>query len=75
MIVCAVAAFVVTICFPAPYGRYDKKGWGMMVPSRLAWIIMEIPNLIVVAIFVLYGKQECLQSLANRILLMCFVSG
>ncbi|MBK8258350.1 MAG: DUF1295 domain-containing protein [Polyangiaceae bacterium] len=27
----------------APYGRYDRSGWGPKIPSRLGWIVMEAP--------------------------------
>lgn len=38
--------FPVILRITAPYGRHAKKGWGPMINNRIAWIIMEIPVLI-----------------------------
>ena len=27
----------------APYGRHDRSGWGPTCPTRLGWVIMELP--------------------------------
>jgi len=37
----AVVVFVALFFIPAPYGRHAKKGWGPMIPARVAWIAME----------------------------------
>jgi len=31
----------------APYGRHERKGWGLTVPSRVGWIMMEAPCVLV----------------------------
>lgn len=39
----------------APYGRFNRKGWGVAVNSKWAWFIMELPApLIPVIIFLMY---------------------
>lgn len=44
-IACIVAYLLLK--FPAPYGRYTKKGWGIIVNNRLAWFLMESPSLVI----------------------------
>ena len=39
----AVMVFVVLLLKTAPYGRFTQTGWGPMVPSKLGWIVMESP--------------------------------
>ena len=39
----------------APYGRHHKKGWGPSLPNRSAWLLMELPALLVITILVLGG--------------------
>ncbi len=56
-----VGAFVFVLLYfiEAPYGRYSKsKGWGPLVPARLAWIIMELPALVVYLYFFWIGKNK-----------------
>lgn len=38
---------------PAPYGRHHRKRWGATLPNRLAWVLMELPALLVIAWLVL----------------------
>jgi len=37
----------------APYGRHHKSGWGPDLPNRAAWVLMELPALLVITILVL----------------------
>lgn len=42
----------------APYGRHHRRGWGPCLPSRLAWFLMELPALSVIAFVVLAGTAK-----------------
>lgn len=50
----AVVVFVVLLYINAPYGRHIRKGWGLLVPNRIGWLLMEIPSsLAMLTLFIL----------------------
>ena len=49
----ASVAVLVTLFFvPAPYGRYQRRGWGPSISARAAWVVMELPAVLVIALCV-----------------------
>lgn len=67
----AIGVFIYLFFRPAPYGRYVEKGWGPLLSSRSAWIIMETPVFIIV---MSYGTTHFSSlSLANSILIGMFL--
>ena len=42
----AGAVFVSLFFINAPYGRHRRSGWGVMIPSRVGWMVMEAPSVI-----------------------------
>jgi protein-S-isoprenylcysteine O-methyltransferase Ste14 len=49
--------FIVLLFVTAPYGRHSRKDWGPNIPNRVGWVIMELPSLLVFALFFLLGPN------------------
>jgi protein-S-isoprenylcysteine O-methyltransferase Ste14 len=45
----------------APYGRHHQAGWGPVLPNRLAWLLMELPALLVISLLVLQSSAASSQ--------------
>ncbi|KAL8603212.1 hypothetical protein ACOMHN_025227 [Nucella lapillus] len=44
----------------APYGRYSRSGWGFEIPGRFAWLVQELPALVVPLLLLVFS--DCPQS-------------
>ena len=42
-----LAAFCALFFVSAPYGKHSRPGWGPRLSSKLAWIVMETPAVLV----------------------------
>lgn len=63
----AVISFILLAFVTAPYGRHIKQGWGLQLPNKLAWVVMESPAVLVFLIIFLMGTNR-----ANPVeLLLC----
>lgn len=51
----ALIIFLVLLFVTAPYGRHSKRTWGITIPDRLGWIIMEIPAPLIFITLVVIG--------------------
>ena len=45
----AAVIFIALIFVPAAYGRHSRSGWGPSMNTRLAWVVMECPSVLVFA--------------------------
>ena len=41
----------------APYGRHIKDGWGINIPARIGWVVMESPCVILMLIFAFLARD------------------
>ncbi len=49
LMIAGTLIFLVLQVVTAPYGRHARRGWGPTIPSRVAWIFMESPSVLVFA--------------------------
>lgn len=52
---------VVFLCLlwtTAPYGRHFAAGWGFTLPNRLAWLLMELPALLVIGYILMMSPAQ-----------------
>ena len=54
----AVCTFVYLFYESAPYGRHIKNGWGIEIPARLGWIVMESPCVILMIAYALIVRDQ-----------------
>ena len=50
--------FISLFFIEAPYGRHQRKGWGPEIPSRLGWVLMETPSLLIMVAFFMTGSHQ-----------------
>ena len=54
----ALIMLPVLLSITAPYGRHSRRDWGPMIPNRMAWVMMELPSLIMFITFFLIGPNR-----------------
>ena len=54
----AICTFIYLFYESAPYGRHIKNGWGMEIPARLGWVVMESPCVILMIAYALIVKDQ-----------------
>ena len=53
--ICAVATFIILFFISAPYGRHTRKGWGVLIPNYLSWLLMEAPSPLIMLLLFIIG--------------------
>jgi len=46
----AVAVFVALFFVTAPYGRHGRPGWGLTLPEKWGWGVMEFPSVALIVL-------------------------
>jgi protein-S-isoprenylcysteine O-methyltransferase Ste14 len=57
LIALSAIAVVVLLLTPAPYGRFVRSGWGPQISSRVGWLVMASPAVVVFAVAFLTGDK------------------
>jgi protein-S-isoprenylcysteine O-methyltransferase Ste14 len=55
--VSGAGSFVALLFVPAPYGRHERAGWGPGLPTRLAWMLQELPAPVAFAVVFAAGPR------------------
>jgi len=54
----AIVVFIILRFFSAPYGRHNRKGWGLTMQSKYAWMIMELPAVLIMPLFLIISYPD-----------------
>ena len=57
-IIIAISTFILLMFIRAPYGRHERPGWRPRLPSRIGWIIMESPCILIMTVFFGFGVTK-----------------
>jgi protein-S-isoprenylcysteine O-methyltransferase Ste14 len=66
----AVIVFFLLFFITAPYGKFSRKGWGLNIRTKWAWMIMEFPSPVLMIIFFLTSDLKTLPQLIFLLLWM-----
>ena len=65
-------SFPLILKYDAPYGRHTSSDWGPLVDNKLAWIIMELPALILCPLIV-FLSENILSNLTKFFILLWII--
>lgn len=54
----AILVHITMFFVTAPFGRHTTTSWGPMVDNKLAWFVMELPSLGIMAYFLFFGSKS-----------------
>jgi 3-oxo-5-alpha-steroid 4-dehydrogenase 1 len=57
MLALAPVTFLALLLMPAPYGRHARPGWGPLMDTTLAWVVMESPSVLAYLFFHFRGAR------------------
>jgi protein-S-isoprenylcysteine O-methyltransferase Ste14 len=67
----AVVVFILLFYISAPYGKFLRKGWGPVIKSKWAWMVMEFPS---PALMILFFITSDLKSIPEIVFLILWLS-
>ena len=83
MLFVGIVTYLTLLIQVAPYGKFTQsKGWGPLLPARIAWMLMESPNLWITLIFYLVSQSNSppaqmesypIHSFSNKILISMYL--
>jgi len=66
ILIFSFAVIILALLFfvTAPYGKFQRKGWGPVIKTRWAWMIMEFPSpALMIFIFILSGRYNLMNTI------------
>ena len=54
----AIAVLVTLLFFRAPYGRHERKGWGVRISARTGWVLMETIPAVFLSVMLILGSNR-----------------
>lgn len=54
----SITVFILLFFISAPYGKFLRKGWGPVVKSKWAWMIMELPSPVLMIAFFITSPEK-----------------
>jgi 3-oxo-5-alpha-steroid 4-dehydrogenase 1 len=56
----ATLVFILLFFISAPYGKFSRKGWGLAIRSKWAWLVMESPSPLLISVFFILSDHKSL---------------
>lgn len=54
----AIGVHITMFYIKAPFGRHTSEKWGMSINNKLGWFIMELPSLLIMIYFLVFGSNS-----------------
>jgi 3-oxo-5-alpha-steroid 4-dehydrogenase 1 len=54
----SIIVFILLFFISAPYGKFLRKGWGPVIKSKWAWMVMELPSPALIAFFFIISEKK-----------------
>ena len=64
----AIIVFIALFFISAPYGKFSRKGWGPVIKSKWAWMVMELPSPALMLIFFIISDYKSLSQIIFLVL-------